>query len=247
MAIPASGQITMGTIQSEWGGSNPISLNEYYSGSLPSGSTSSSVSPTVASLTNSTYNPGAKYVPAYTLYERTNGFKSQYALNYLSGSMGSASATWTTTVGRDVSGNAGSIPSSGAIQADHFRGTSAGSSANLLSYGFGLYQTSSTSATALGNATFFCWIQGHYGTNGVTGNNWTNVPFRWIDSAAKNGIPATRWYGSDNQSNNGASTSKASCIHDTFPTIGAVTRYLWTSNFSSAITMSGTWTLTIQR
>ena len=245
MAIPASGQITMGTIQSEWGGSNPISLNEYYSGSLPSGSTSSSVSPTVATLTNSTNVPGSKFVPAYTLYERTSGFKSQYALNYIPGAMGSASATWTTTTGRDVSGNAGAIPSSGAIQMNHFRGTSSGSSSNLLSYGFGLYQSSSTGT--FGNALFFCWIQGHYGTSGTLGNNWTNVPFRWIDSAAKNGIPATRWYGSDNQSNNGASTSKASCIHDTFPTIGAVTRYLWTSNFSSAITMSGTWTLTIQR
>lgn len=39
MALPASGQITLAQIQSEWGGSNPISLSEYYLGSLPTGRT----------------------------------------------------------------------------------------------------------------------------------------------------------------------------------------------------------------
>jgi hypothetical protein len=33
--IPASGAITFSAIQDEFGGSNPISLNEYYSASLP--------------------------------------------------------------------------------------------------------------------------------------------------------------------------------------------------------------------
>ena len=41
MAIPASGSVSLSTIQSEWGGSNPISLSEYYAGSLASNSTSS--------------------------------------------------------------------------------------------------------------------------------------------------------------------------------------------------------------
>ena len=91
------------------------------------------------------------------------------------------------------------------------------------------------------------WISGHYGTSGTTGNNWSNVPFRWIDSPAKSGIPATRWYGSDNHSNNGATTSKGSCIHDTFPTIGACTRYVYGTNITGTISMSGTWTLTVQR
>ena len=40
MAIPASGSVSLSTIQSEWGGSNPISMSEYYSGSLATNSTS---------------------------------------------------------------------------------------------------------------------------------------------------------------------------------------------------------------
>ena len=34
MAIPASGSLSFSQLQAEWGGSNPISLSEYYSGSL---------------------------------------------------------------------------------------------------------------------------------------------------------------------------------------------------------------------
>ena len=34
MALSSSGSISMSQIQSEWGGSNPISMSEYYSGAL---------------------------------------------------------------------------------------------------------------------------------------------------------------------------------------------------------------------
>ena len=39
MAIPSTGSIAMSAIQTEYGGSNPISLSEYYSGgsNVPSG------------------------------------------------------------------------------------------------------------------------------------------------------------------------------------------------------------------
>ena len=57
MAIPASGSVSLSTIQSEWGGSNPISMNEYYSGSLATNSLVSSASPTVATATGSQYFP----------------------------------------------------------------------------------------------------------------------------------------------------------------------------------------------
>jgi hypothetical protein len=39
MALQSSGAISLSQIQSEWGGSSPISLSEYYLGSLPSGRT----------------------------------------------------------------------------------------------------------------------------------------------------------------------------------------------------------------
>ena len=39
MALPSSGSLSLSQIQGEWGGSNPISLSEYYRGSLPTGRT----------------------------------------------------------------------------------------------------------------------------------------------------------------------------------------------------------------
>ena len=39
MALPSSGSLSLSQIQGEWGGSNPISLSEYYLGSLPTGRT----------------------------------------------------------------------------------------------------------------------------------------------------------------------------------------------------------------
>ena len=47
MAIPASGAVSLTTIQTEYGGSNPISLNEYYrGGALVPNSTSTASIPT---------------------------------------------------------------------------------------------------------------------------------------------------------------------------------------------------------
>ena len=49
MAISSSGAVSFANIQTEYGGSNPISLNEYYSGSLPSNTASTTViTPTVS-------------------------------------------------------------------------------------------------------------------------------------------------------------------------------------------------------
>ena len=39
MALQSSGAISLSQIQAEWGGSSPISLSEYYLGSLPTGRT----------------------------------------------------------------------------------------------------------------------------------------------------------------------------------------------------------------
>ena len=40
-------------------------------------------------------------------------------------------------------------------------------------------------------------------------------------------LTATRWYGSDTHANNGMNTGKLNCIHDTWPNIGATTRYIY--------------------
>ena len=57
MAISSSGAVSFANIQTEYGGSNPISLNEYYSGSLPSNTTSQTITPTVVS-TSTNYTSG---------------------------------------------------------------------------------------------------------------------------------------------------------------------------------------------
>ena len=63
MAISGSGAVSFSQIQTEFGGSNPISLNEYYSGGLPNNfnntGTSTAFAPTVKSSTTSyTYTSG---------------------------------------------------------------------------------------------------------------------------------------------------------------------------------------------
>ena len=74
------------------------------------------------------------------------------------------------------------------------------------------------------------------------GNNWSNVPFRYIDVPAKSGFPATRFYGSDSHQNSGWITGKSNLAHDTFPNIGACTRYIYNTNNNTNINMSGAWT-----
>ena len=254
MAIPASGSVSLSTIQSEWGGSNPASMSEYYSGSLASNSLVSSTSPTVATATGSQYypaTPGSKGVPgtpAYTAYFRQYGFKNSNITAIPLSGYGSGSATTTKVTGIDQVGNAGQIPSSGAIQFNHFRGTNGSStSTNLVKYAFTLYHASTTSSSSgFGNYDAYLFISGHIGTNGASGNGWTNVPFRYIDTPTQYGVPATRWYGSDTQVNNSINTGKAFCFHATYPTIGAVTYYRWTTNQSTLLSMSGTWTITVQ-
>jgi hypothetical protein len=258
MAIPASGSVSLSTIQSEWGGGNPISMSEYYSGSLASNSLVSSTSHTVSTSTGSQYfpaTPGSKGVPgtaAYTSYYRQYGFKNSNVTTIPLGGFGSASATTTKVTGIDQVGEAGQIPSSGAIQFNHFRGTTgSGTSTNLVMYGFVLYHATSTlsggsASSGFGNYSPYLWVSGHHGTTGTLGNNWSNVPFRYFDTPAKNGAPATRWYGSDTHVNNSINVAKQYCFHYTYPSIGAVTAYSYTTNQSTMLTMSGTWTITVQ-
>ena len=128
-------------------------------------------------------------------------------------------------------GNAGQIPSSGAIQFNHFRGTNgSASSSNLVCYGFKFYQTKVQVLHQVLQDIYLVILQGHYGTSYQSGANWTNVPFRWIDSPAKNGLTASRWYGSDTHANNGMNTGKLNCIHETCPNIGATTSFIYNTN-----------------
>ena len=66
MALSSSGSISLQSIEGEWGGSSPISISEYYSGSLQSDSLSNATTATIASHNSSVYTPATKLIGAYT-------------------------------------------------------------------------------------------------------------------------------------------------------------------------------------
>jgi len=247
MALSSSGAISMSQIQSEWGGSNPISMSEYYSGALSNATNdlSDSQSPSISNASSSVYTPATKLIGAYTTYYYYNGWKNT---NITGGTaLGSASATFSKISGADASGNAGAIPSSGAITFNHFRGTAKGTSSSIICYGW--YNTLTTNSIA--SSHFLrVWIGGHFGSNNESANNWTSVPFRYIDTTAEGSslqMPSTRWYGSDTNSNNGANTAQNNKYHYTYPNIGNVTEFQWVCpansnspyrNFSGTVTMT---------
>ncbi len=95
------------------------------------------------------------------------------------------------------------------------------------------------------NISVDIYVAGTHGTSYQSGNNWANVPFRYIDTSALSGFPATRFYGSDSHQNSGWITGKALLVHYTVPNIGAITRYQYSSNNNTNINMSGAWTVSV--
>ena len=79
------------------------------------------------------------------------------------------SATWTTTSGIDQVGNAGQIPSSGAIQMNHFRGTNGSATSSNRFYGIPGLNKVLIPFLDLGVQSSIYGFAGHYGTNGSTG------------------------------------------------------------------------------
>ena len=250
MALSSSGSISMSQIQAEWGGSIPISMSEYYSGALSNATNdlSDSQSPSISSHSTSVYTPATKLIGAYTTYYYNNGWKNTNIGTSTSPALGSASATFSKISGADSTGNSGAIPASGTIDMDKFRGTAKGTSSSITCYGW--YNTLSTNSIA-SNHFLRVWIAGHYGSSQTeSANNWTGVPFRYIDTTAEGSslqMPATRWYGSDTNSTNGANSTQGAKYQYTYPNIGNVTEFIWICpansnspyrNFSSTVTMT---------
>ena len=242
MAISASGSVALSQIQTEWGGSNPISMSEYYSGSLQSDSLSNATTATVASHNSFVYTPATKLIGAYTTYYYNNGWCNS---NINNGSnqpaLGSNSAGTSKVTGTDKTGNAGAVPSSGAIQLNHFRGTAKGTTTSYTCYGW----INRSGQGILSYYQMYLYIAGHWGTNNES-TNWSGVPFRWVDTTAEGNMPATRWYGSDAHSTNGAVTAKSTKLHQSYPNIGNVTEFIWTTASSNYSGFSGTVTMTFQ-
>ena len=250
MAIPASGSLSFSQLQAEWGGSNPISLSEYYSGSL-SGTTNDltdSETPSISSNTQSVYTPATKLIGAYTTYYYNSGWKNSNISSSISPSMGSSSASFTKISGADATGNSGAIPASGAIDMDKFRGTAKGTSSTITCYGWHILRV-----VGIANSNgLSLYLAGHYGASSESGGSWTDVPFRYFTTTAEGTtqtgslqLPATTWYGSDTNVTNGANQGQYNKLHQSFPNIGNVTVFTWTLpnvanpylNFSGTVTM----------
>ena len=256
MALSSSGSISMSQIQSEWGGSNPISMSEYYSGALQADDLSDSQSISISSGSNTVTTPATKLIGAYTTYYYTNGWKNTNIENSSNRpALGSNSATFSKISGTDSTGNSGAIPASGAIDMNKFRGTAKGTSSSITCYGWYNY----LGTNSISSAHFMSvWIAGHYGASTENAGSWTSVPFRYIDTTAEGSslqMPATRWYGSDTNVANGANLSQSNKFHFTYPNIGNVTEFRWNcpSNVVSGSILyvpyrnfSGTVTMTFQ-
>ncbi len=248
MAISSSGSVSFSQIQSEFGGSNPISLSEYYSGGLPNNfnntGTSTAFAPTVKSTTTTySYTSGKATLTATRYYD---GFCHTAINSYMTNT--TQSMVINKFTGVDKTGNAGAIPSSGAIQANHFRGTSSGTNTPLTCYGM---VSQYDSGGGFFPATFQMWFAGHVGTAytyGTTYSGSIGLPLTSIYCAAEGNFPATTFY-NGTQSSSGASLGMMGVTHTTNPTLGNVTLVLFTlvSTVGAANSggFSGTWSITV--
>ena len=237
MAISSSGAVSFANIQTEFGGSNPISLNEYYSGSIADNTSSTTITPTVVS-TSSSYTSGKS-----TFYKYADGWAhSSVASQPLGGS--TQSVTISPRTGVDKTGNAGAIPSSGAIQMDHFRGTAVGSTTSYTLYGVAFFRDTGATLTNYGHI----YIGGHVGTPASPpSTNATGGPIVSIDCAAKGINSATTiWCNSSTNTSNNFFQGRYGVTQTSNGTIGNYTVFVFLGN--SSITMggfSGTWSQTI--
>lgn len=238
MALSASGAISLSQIQTEFGGSNPISLSEYYSGGLPnnfSNTTSQTITPTVVSI-------GTTYQSGKTSYYRNGDGWVYNSLNDLNFSSSTQSQTITKRSGVDKTGNAGAIPTSGAIQMNHFRGTSAGASSSETCYGVLLYQDTGSIIPNVG----YVYVSGHLGTASTSfpdTSAW-GTSFTSITCAAKGNNSATTIYcnTSTNTSNN-FFNGRYGITHNNASGIGNYTVFTFLRPASTMGSFSGTWSL----
>ena len=101
MALPSSGAISLNDIQTEFGGSNPISLNEYYAGGsyVPAGTTGTNGAvPSSGQISFSNfYGTQKAFEYWYTQYVKQTGatYTYTYAVGY--DSSNNVYVTGTTT------------------------------------------------------------------------------------------------------------------------------------------------------
>lgn len=108
MALPTSGPLSLSDIQTEFGGSNPISLNEYYAGGayVPSGTTGTyGAVPTSGAISIQNFYGTSNVLDTQTI--SVGGYFDKYnsLVGYLAGYMGAISdGTFNPTGGSSIIG-----------------------------------------------------------------------------------------------------------------------------------------------
>lgn len=246
MAISSSGAVSFANVQTEYGGSNPISLSEYYSGSLPSNTGSTTViTPTVTSHV-STYTASSGK-STFTAYRYTDGWANSN-LGGISNNVASGtteSITVDERSGVDLTGNSGAIPSSGAIDMNKFRGTSVGTNNPVTLLGVVFYRdTASTFPNVL-----YIYVSGHVGTAVTypTLPTTFGLPCVSLACAAEGNAPATILYNDAQSSGNGLYTAHFGLSHQNNAALGNFTVCSMTGSQTNSQVggFSGTWTITV--
>ena len=240
MALSSSGAISFSQIQTEFGGSNPISLSEYYSGSLPTNTGSTTSYTTTVGSYSATYTSGKNtYIRTWSGWCHESILPD---LNQTTGANTTQSIVINERSGVDIAGNAGTVPSSGTINLNHFRGTSAGTiNETYTLYGIVIKND------AGGTNYIYITLDGHRGTSG-TSTNAFSTPFASISTAAINGTngPATTLHCTTTATNNGFFAQRYATYHRNNATIGNYTEFMCTASATSySVGNTGTWTQTI--
>tara|TARA_B100001113_G_scaffold183007_1_gene149988 strand:+ start:717 stop:1460 length:744 start_codon:yes stop_codon:yes gene_type:complete len=245
MALSSSGAISFSQIQTEFGGSNPISLSEYYSGSLPTNTGSTTSYTTTVGGYSATYTSGKNtYLRTWSGWCNENILPN---LNQRDGTNTTQSIVINERSGVDIAGNAGTVPSSGTINLNHFRGTSAGT----IDETYTLYGVVIKNDAGGTNYAYF-YLDGHRGTEGASQNAFS-TPFASISCATVSGTgsnaPATTLHCTTTATNNGFFQFRNATYHRNYTTIGNVTEFVCTASataYSAAVSSgTGTWTQTI--
>lgn len=247
MAISSSGAVALSTVQSEWGGGNPISISEYYSGGYPNNfsntGSSTAFAPTVSSATYTySYTSGKSTLTATV---NLDGFLNTSFSSYLSGT--TQSMVINEISGVDKTGNAGAIPASGTISLNHFRGTnSSGTNTPLTCYGI-VYRRDT--GNSFFPSTCQMYFAGHVGTAytyGATYSGSLGMPWTNIYCAAEGNASATYFY-NGTQTANGMSQGLMGLSHLSGGPSGTYTVVTF-NGYNNAATVggfSGTWGITV--
>ena len=195
MAISSSGAVSLANVQTEYGGSNPISLNEYYSGGslVKANSTSTVITPSCGYSSHSVTSGKSTthyYLTGWlhsSLVNASGASGKGSVITFRGGTfanIGSDSESVAKVSGADLTGNSGAIPSSGTIDMNKFRGTNKGTDSPFTCYGCALnYRDTGSGAST---ATLIIVIGGHWASsNDVGGINqpWSGLPYSTITLA----------------------------------------------------------------